>query len=91
MNYEKMINEMLNHLVKRFNDYSQLVALNYYKNAENGTLQWNRGKEDTYEDEARELADKLGRKVNYKMMESKYFAGEPEEFTIEYRAMFITY
>ena len=90
-NYEQMITDVLHHLVRQFNDYSELVALNYHCNCEKTTLQWNRGKEDTYEDEARELAQKLGRKVNYELRTSKYRAGEPDEFEIEYRAMYVTF
>lgn len=91
MDYEKMINETLHSLVRRFNEYSELVALNANRGHNDGTKQWNRGHEDAYEDEAKELADKLGRKINYELRESKYFAGEPNEFTIEYRAMYVTY
>lgn len=90
-NYENLARDLLNRLVGRFNTYSELVALNYYKKHEGGTIQWNRGHEDAYEDEARELAEQMVIKINYEMMKSKYFEGETEEFEIEYRAMYLTY
>ena len=33
----------LEKLMADYNDYSELVALNYEKKVEEGTLQWNRG------------------------------------------------
>lgn len=33
----------LDQLMSKYNDFSELVALNYKRNAEEGTLQWNRG------------------------------------------------
>ena len=91
MNFEKTINETLNHLVARFNAYSELVALNAYKGHCDDTYQWNRGQEYAYEEEAKNLANKLGRKINYEMRDSTYYEGEPNEFVIEYRAMFLTF
>ena len=90
-NFEKLAMNLLNHLVSRFNDYSELVALNYYRGHEENTIAWNRGHEDTYEEEARDLAGKMGRKINYEMRRSKYYEGEPNEFEIEYRAMYVTF
>lgn len=53
---------MLEKLVKDFNDYSELVALNYAKKKEGkcdeGTLQWNRGNMNRIEEYMKGLADR---------------------------------
>lgn len=90
-NYEKMINDMLHHLVERFNAYSSLVEINRHCKHSDGTLQWNRGSECTYEEEARDLAEKLGRKVEYEMRKDTILAETPDEYEIEYRAMKVAY
>lgn len=54
---------ILSRLVKDFNEYSELVALNYSKKKEGkcdeSTLQWNRGHLYQIEEYLKELADKL--------------------------------
>lgn len=91
VNYEDLINELLRHLVNRYNDYSQLVAINYHKKHDEGTLQWNRGSKDVYKEEAEELAQKLGRKVEYALKTEKILADTPEEYEVEYLRMSIKY
>lgn len=60
---------MLEKLVKDFNDYSELVALNYAKKKEGkcdeGTLQWNRGNMNRIEEYMKGLADVMGVKLEY--------------------------
>jgi len=91
MEYEKMINDMLHHLVERFNSYGQLVAINRHNNHDEGILEWNRGNRCAYEEEAIDLARKLGRKVDYEMKEEKIMKDTPNEYTVEYRIMKISY
>lgn len=52
----------LEKLMAEFNDYSELVALNYQQKAEQGTLQWNRGHLYCVEENLKAFAELL--KVN---------------------------
>lgn len=56
--------EMLQKLMKDFNDYSELVTLNYEQKkegrCEEGTLQWNRGNLNRIEEYLKALADGMG-------------------------------
>lgn len=52
----------LEKLMAKFNDYSELVALNYQQKAEEGTLQWNRGHLYCVEENLKTFAELL--KVN---------------------------
>lgn len=60
----KTMNEMILKLVADFNNYSELVALNYSKQKEGkgdeGTLQWNRGHLDCIEEYLKEMAEDMG-------------------------------
>lgn len=61
---------MLRKLTEDFNDYSELVALNYAKKKEGkcdeGTLEWNRGHLNCTEEYMTALADIMGVKLEYK-------------------------
>lgn len=61
---------MLEKLVDDYNNYSELVALNYAKKKEGkfdeGTLQWNRGSKNRIEEYMLELADVMGVELEYK-------------------------
>lgn len=50
----------LEKLMAEFNDYSELVALNYQQKAEEGTLQWNRGHLYCVEEMLKEFAELNG-------------------------------
>ena len=50
----------LEKLMADFNDYSELVALNYQQKAEEGTLQWNRGHLYCVEEMLKEFAELNG-------------------------------
>lgn len=60
---------MLEKLVEDFNNYSELVALNYAQKKEGkcdeGTLQWNRGNMNRIEEYMKGLADVMGVKLEY--------------------------
>lgn len=53
----------LERLISEYNDYSELVALNYEKKSEDGTLQWNRGHLYCVEELLKEFAGSLGAKL----------------------------
>lgn len=50
----------LEKLMADFNDYSELVALNYQQKAEEGILQWNRGHLNCVEEMLKEFAELNG-------------------------------
>ena len=50
----------LEKLMANFNDYSELVALNYQQKAEEGILQWNRGHLYCVEEMMKEFAELNG-------------------------------
>ena len=50
----------LEKLMGEFNDYSELVALNYQQKAEEGILQWNRGHLYCVEEMLKEFAELNG-------------------------------
>lgn len=50
----------LEKLMAEFNDYSELVALNYQQKAEEGILQWNRGSLNMVEEMLKEFAELNG-------------------------------
>lgn len=50
----------LEKLMADFNDYSELVALNYQQKAEEGILQWNRGSLNRVEEMLKEFAELNG-------------------------------
>lgn len=50
----------LEKLMSEFNDYSELVALNYQQKAEEGILQWNRGHLYCVEEMLKEFAELNG-------------------------------
>lgn len=59
---------LLNRLVKDFNEYSKLVALNYAqikedKTIDEGVIQWNRGNLNRIDEYLEELADLAGVKL----------------------------
>lgn len=60
---------MLNKLVEDYNNYSELVALNYAKKkegkCEDGILEWNRGNLNRIEEYMTELASAMGVKIEY--------------------------
>ena len=47
----------LEKLMGEFNDYSELVALNYYQEHDKETLEWNRGHLDCVEEMLKEFAE----------------------------------
>ena len=85
--------EMLMRLVKDFNEYSELVALNYSKMKEGkcdeGTLQWNRGHLYRIEEYLDELAKSLGITLNWECKEH-IFGYDDWKRTLEYRTVSIS-
>ncbi len=72
----KTMNDMIQKLVADFNNYSELVALNYSKQKEGecdeGILQWNRGNLNRIEEYLKEMAEALGVKLVWKCKEHTF-------------------
>lgn len=79
-------------LVKDFNEYAELVALNYSKikegKCDNSTLQWNRGHLAQTENYLKELADSLGITLNWECKEHN-FGYDDWKRVLEYRTVAI--
>lgn len=56
---------ILNRLIKDFNSYSELVALNRYRKHEEGITQWNRGSLNIIRDYLEEFAKSRGVGLNF--------------------------
>lgn len=85
---------ILMRLVKDFNEYSELVALNYAKikegECDDSTLQWNRGNKNRIEEYLRELADSLGVNLIWECKEHE-FGYDDWKRTLEYRTVSISF
>lgn len=85
---------ILMRLVKDFNEYSELVALNYAKIKEGEcneeTLQWNRGNKNRIEEYLRELADSLGVNLTWECKEHE-FGYDDWKRTLEYMTVSISF
>lgn len=84
---------MLMRLVKDFNDYSELVALNYAQKKEGkcdeGTIQWNRGHLYQIEEYLKELAGSVGVTLHWECGEHE-FGYDDWKRTLEYRTVRIS-
>ena len=82
--------ELLEQLVEDFNNYSELVALNYAKIKEGACgrdiLEWNRGGLNKIEDYLRYVADTLGVKLIFEWGEHP-FGYDDWKRTLEYRTV----
>jgi len=80
-------------LVKDFNNYSELVALNYSKikegNCDESTLQWNRGHLSQIEEYLKELANSLEVTLNWECREHE-FGFDDWKLMLEYRTVNIS-
>lgn len=85
---------ILMRLVKDFNTYSELVALNYSKQKEGkcdeGTLQWNRGHLNQIEEYLKDLASNLGVTLNWECKEHE-FGFDDWKRILEYRTIKISF
>lgn len=85
---------ILMRLVKDFNEYSELVALNYSKKKEgkcdDSTLQWNRGNLSRIEDCLKELAGSLGIALYWECKEHE-FGFDDWKRMLEYRTVKISF
>lgn len=57
--------EILNRLVKDYNSYSELVALNYYRKHEEGITQWNRGSLSIIREYLEDFAKSIGVELTF--------------------------
>lgn len=55
----------LEKLMGEFNDYSELVALNYYRGHDKETLGWNRGHLDCVKEMLKEFAKSIGVELTF--------------------------
>ena len=82
--------EMLKMLIEEFNDYSELVALNYAHKKEHrceeGMLEWNRGSLNKIQEHMEKVAEMMGVKLEYKC-ESHVFGYDDWRRTLEYRTV----
>lgn len=78
----KTTKEMIQKLMKDYNNYSELVALNYEKkregNCDEGTLQWNRGHLYCIEDYLKALAEDMNLSLAWKCEEHTLNYGDVE-------------
>ena len=85
---------ILMRLVKDFNEYSELVALNYAKikevECDDSILQWNRGNKNRIEEYLKELADSLGVNLIWECKEHE-FGYDDWKRTLEYRTVSISF
>lgn len=85
--------KILMRLVKDFNEYSELVALNYSKKKEGkcdeSTLQWNRGHLYRIEEYLKEVANSLGVTLYWECKEHE-FGFDDWKITLEYRTVRIS-
>lgn len=90
---KEMVVGVVNRLVKDFNEYSELVALNYSKKKEGEcdetTLQWNRGNLNRIEEYLIELAKSLGVNLNWECKEHT-FGFDDWKRQLEYRTVSIS-
>ena len=82
--------ELLESLIEEFNDYSELVALNYAQKrdgkCDEGTVQWNRGSLNKIEEHLEKVAELMGVRLEYKC-ESHVFGYGNWRRTLEYRTV----
>lgn len=82
--------EVVKTLVKEFNDYSELVALNYAKmregDCDEGTFQWNRGNLNRIEDHLKMLAKVFGVELVWECREHT-FGFDDWKRKLEYRTV----
>lgn len=80
----------INKLVKDYNNYSELVALNYAKKKEGEcdetTLQWNRGHMYCIDEYLKELADTVGVQLEYECNAHSFGYGDWQR-TLEYQTV----
>lgn len=85
---------ILMRLVKDFNDYSELVALNYSKlkegKCDETTLQWNRGNLNRIEEYLKNAADSTGVTLNWECKEHT-FGYDDWKRVLTYRTVEISY
>lgn len=85
------LNAMLARLVDDFNEYSELVALNYAQQKEgwkdgSNTTEWNRGHLAQIEDYMKELAELIGVSLEYECKEHT-FGFDDWKRELEYRTV----
>ncbi|MDL2301141.1 hypothetical protein LJC58_02175 [Lachnospiraceae bacterium OttesenSCG-928-D06] len=89
-----MSTNIIERLAKDFNDYSELVALNYSKMAEGecdeSLLQWNRGHLSKVEEYLKEMAESLSIKLYWECKEHT-FGYDDWKRVLEYRTVYIDY
>lgn len=78
--------EILNRLVRDYNSYSELVALNYYRNHEKGITEWNRGSLYTINGYLEEFAKSIGVELTYTWGTHPFLDYELEYTTVSYTA-----
>lgn len=76
--------EILNRLVRDYNSYSELVALNRYKKHEEGITEWNRGSLNTIRDYLEEFAKSIGVELTYSRGTHPFLDYELEYTTVSY-------
>lgn len=91
---KEMVVGLVNRLVKDFNEYSELVALNYSKMKEGkcdeSTLQWNRGHKYQVEEYLKELAGSLGITLIWECKEHE-FGFDDWKRMLEYRTVRVSF
>ena len=90
----EMVAGVVNKLVKDFNDYSELVALNYSKMKEgkcdDSLLQWNRGHLSQIEEYLKEIANSLEITLNWECKEHTFGYDDWKRILI-YRTVSLSY
>lgn len=76
--------EILNRLVRDYNSYSELVAINYYRKHDEGTTQWNRGSLNIIEIYLEEFIKSRGVELTYTLGTHPFLDYELEYTTVSY-------
>ena len=89
-----MKRELIAKLAEDFNNYSELVALNYAKikegKCDESTLQWNRGSLNKIEEHLKLLADAFGVKLYFRC-DKHSFGFDDWKRELEYRTVMVDY
>lgn len=75
---------ILNRLIKDFNSYSELVALNRYKKHEEGITEWNRGSLSIIREYLEDFAKSIGVELTFTCGTHPFLNYELEYITVSY-------
>lgn len=75
---------ILNRLVKDYNSYSELVALNYYRKHEKGITEWNRGSLSIIREYLEDFAKSIGVELTFTCGTHPFLNYELKYITVSY-------